>query len=261
MKPNEKRAFADLLAGLLDIYGRAVTPASARLWWAAFEKHSIEDVSAAFSRYTQDTEQGRYPPTPAAVLGCLPSAPGKARLSADEAWSLCLSSFDESDTAIMNEAIDAGRAAALPIWESGDKVGARMAFRGAYERAVSGGQRVTWRLSVGWDREKREHAAERAVSSGWLTHDAVRDYLPASKIEGAGAVIAGMLTGKVVPIRGELDDKTRERLAELRDLISGRRHDDDGDGDLVAEDRARFEARKRRDLDRLNLLMKGASNG
>jgi hypothetical protein len=136
-----------------------------------------------------------------------------------------------------------------------------MAFRAAYERAVSSGQRLTWRLSLGHDRAKREHAAEQAVSAGWLTRDAVREYLPAPEAKGAGAVIAGMLTGKVVPIRGELDDKTRERLAELRDLISGRRHHDDGDGELVAEDRARFEARKRRELDRLDSMMSGVSNG
>lgn len=254
MKPNEKRAFADLLAGLLDIYGRVVTPAAASLWWAAFEKHSIQDVSAAFSRYTQDPEQGRYPPTPAAVLSCLPIAPGQSRLSADEAWSFCLRSFDEADTAIMNEAIDAGRAAALPVWEIGDKIGARMAFRAAYERAVSSGQRLTWRLSLGHDRAKREHAAEQAVSAGWLTRDAVREYLPAPEAKGAGAVIAGMLTGKVVPIRGDLDERTRERLAALRAVVSRRR--DDGGGELVAEDRERFESRKRRELQRLDVLIK-----
>lgn len=254
MKQNEKRAFADLLAGLLDIYGRSVTQASARLWWAAFEKHSLDDVGAAFSRYTQDTEQGRYPPTPAAVLGCLPAAPGAARLSADEAWGLCLQSFDESDTAITNEAIDAGRAAALPVYEAGDKIGARMAFKGAYERAMSGGRSVAWRLSVGWDREKREHAAERALSAGWLTHEAVRDYLPAPKPEGIGAAIAGLLTGNVVPIR-DPDETVRARLAEVREIL-GR------NTKTVTEPEMReaFESHKRAELERFEAIKRRAGS-
>jgi hypothetical protein len=250
VKPNEKHAFADLLSGLLDIYGRSLTKASAGLWWGALERYSLDEVRAAFSRYTQDPEQGRYPPTPASVIACIPVSAGNARMSADEAWSLCLASFDESDTAITCEAIDAGRAAALPVFEMGDKIGARMAFKSAYDRAIASGQRQTWRLSVGWDRAKREQAAERAVTAGWISHDAVRDYLPAPAVTPEGAAIAGLLTGNVVPIRG-VDETVRARLAEVRALLSQQDRPE-----MMPEDQERFETRKRKEIERLQAMQK-----
>ena len=253
MKHDEKREFSQMLAGVLELYGRQATPAALGLWWSAFERHPLPEVRAAFSRYIQDPEQGRYPPTPAAVIGCLPATPGSARLSADEAWALCLQSFDESDTVVTNEAIDVGRAAALPVFEAGDKIGARMAFRGAYERAMSGGQPVTWRLSVGWDREKREHAAERAVSAGWLTHEAVRDYLPAPKPEGIGAAVAGLLTGNVVPIR-DPDETVKARLAEVREILGH------VDAPPEPDRRDAFAARKRSELARFEALKRSAES-
>ncbi|MCK7579852.1 MAG: hypothetical protein MZV65_31945 [Chromatiales bacterium] len=37
MKPEERREFGELLMGLLELYGRQVTPSAAGLWWGAFE--------------------------------------------------------------------------------------------------------------------------------------------------------------------------------------------------------------------------------
>lgn len=238
-----KHRFAAVLDDLGTVYEKDVSPALKRLYWEDLGHLPIETIEAAASAHRRDPDRGRFFPKPADLLA---KVPGHAPMTADEAWGLCLTSFDESDTAIMNEAIDAGRAAALPVWDQGDKIGARMAFRSAYDRAVSMTPRITWRLSLGWDREKQEQAAEKALKAGWLTHDAVMDYLPAPEPAGAAAVVAGLLSGKVVPIRGD-DTETRARLAALKSAINPV----SAQGELVAEERERFEKRKRKEIARL----------
>jgi len=221
---SDKSAFANLLGGLLDLYGRQLTTAAAGLWWGAFEAYPLDAVRASFSRYTQDPEQGRYPPTPASVLGFLPST-GTARLSADEAWSLALSAFDEADTVCVTDEILEAVAAASPVWESGDKIGARMTFKSAYDRIVGErrqrGAAPVWRLSLGWDGERRTLAAQEALRLGRMTEDQVQAYLPAPPAAGPAAAIAGLLSGKVVAFPVDDDALTRKRLAQLREAING----------------------------------------
>lgn len=250
MKQQDKRAFADLLSGLLDIYGRQLTPASAGLWWAAFERYELAEVGVAFSRYTQDPEQGRYPPTPAAVLGCL--AVAGSRPSADEAWALALASFDESETVCLTDEMLEAVAVASPVWEIGDTVGARMAFKGAYERIATErrlrGQSPSWTLSLGWDAAKRTRAAQEALRLGRLTLDKVKAYLPEPEPQGVAAAVAGRLCGNVVPFPVDDDAKTRRRLADLLDVIRGNLPDDQPPRRDPMAERERFEMRKREAL-------------
>lgn len=245
MKLSDKRAFADMLAGLLDIYGRTLTPASAGLWWAAFERHSLEDVGVAFSRYTQDSTQGRYPPTPAAVLGCLPTSMADTRLCADEAWALALEALDETaSVCLTNEMLDAV-VVAKTVWETGDKIGARMAFKGAYERITSErrmqGRAPTWQLSLGDDAEGRVRAAQEALRLGRLPLERVKAYLPPPPITPEGAAIAGLITGNVVALPNA-GDKIRRKLAEIRAAIEPEKDR----SELMAEEREKFEERKRK---------------
>ncbi len=59
------------------------------------------------------------------------------RPSADEAWALALETFDEAATVCLTDEILLAAVAASPVWESGDRVGARMAFKAAYERVLN----------------------------------------------------------------------------------------------------------------------------
>lgn len=228
MKPEEKREFGELLMGLLELYGRQVTPSAAGLWWGAFERYPLAEVRTAFSRYTQDPEQGRYPPTPAAVIACLPSQTTTARLTADEAWAQALAVFDETASVCTTDEILEAVASASPVWELGDKIGARMAFKSAYERIVADrrmrGLQPTWQLSLGWDRANREHVAQEALRLGRLPLEAVQDYLPAPEPQGPAAAIAGLLTGKnVVALHEMADAKARAHLGRLRDMLKGKK--------------------------------------
>jgi hypothetical protein len=109
--------------------------------------------------------------------------------------------------------------AAAPVWERGDRVGARMAFKAAYERLVverrQQGQAPGWRLSLGWDPTQRIEAAQRAGAAGWLPANAVRHLLPAPDAASAPK----RLTGSVVVMPQSEAASTRQQLWTLRELI------------------------------------------
>lgn len=261
MNGTDQAAFAEILAGTLECYGRAVTPAAIRVWWAALSGQSLTAVRQAFARYVQDPGQGRYPPTPAGILAQMTDA--QAWLAADEAWALCLESFDEAATVCVTDVILEAREAARPVWQDGDKIGARVAFRAAYERLVQTrrleGRPVRWQLSVGWDAEGRERAALAAVAAGRLSSSAVAGYLPGPAVTAEGAAIAGLLTGRPVDLPASTTATTRQRLAELRASLAG------GSRESVpcaaARDRERFEAARVKALADLERLQQARGHG
>jgi hypothetical protein len=240
MNDTDKAVFTQILAGTLECYGRAVTPSAIGMWWAALVRYDMREVRLAFTRYVQDPEQGRYPPTPSGILAQMTGA--GLWIGADEAWALCLESFDEAATVCLTDVILEARSAAWPVWATGDTIGARVAFRAAYERIVQTrrmeGRAGRWQLSVGWDADRREQAARAAVAAGRLSHEAIAGYLPGPEITPEGRAIAGLLTGSA-EVPEEVGETTRRRLAELRASLSGRRRD----GPSAAEvERERFEA-------------------
>lgn len=155
--------------------------------------------------------------TPAAVIERIQSADGWP--SANEAWATALRYFDESETVVLNDEMREACATVRPIIESGDEVGARMAFRDTYERAVSNareaGRRPQWVPSLGDDKEKRALALTEAVGRGMLDPGQIAGLLPAPKA-GFGETIAGLLTGP-----GD-DVDVAQRIAELRAKLKGK---------------------------------------
>jgi len=146
------------------------------------------------------------------------------RPSANEAWGIALSAFDEAATVVTNEEINEAMAAARPVMQGGDDIGARMAFRDAYERIVrqnrTKGIRPTWYPSLGTDPHHRTTAIEAAREQGRLTHDQARVYLPApmtAEDQARGAVISGLLTGATAPMPN--DPKFKERVASLLEVL------------------------------------------
>lgn len=153
----------------------------------------------------------------AAIIERIQSADGWQ--SANEAWATALRYFDESETVILNDEMREACATVRPIIESGDEVGARMAFRDTYERAVShareAGRRPQWMPSLGDDKEKRALALTEAVGRGMLDPSQIAGLLPAPKAE-LGETIAGLLTGP-----GD-DVDVAQRIAELREKLKGK---------------------------------------
>lgn len=106
-----------------------------------------------------------FPPTlPEFLSLCRPAA--MVRPSADEAWALSLKAQDESDTVVWTQDMAQAWSVCKPVLDAGDEVGARMAFKAAYDRICAQGGPVQWTISEGWDPERRAVAIEKAQASG-----------------------------------------------------------------------------------------------
>ena len=165
--------------------------------------HSEEAILRALTRCRKELSR---PLTAGAVFERLSEDDG--RPSGDEAWAIALQSSDEAETVVWNVEIQKAMAAARPILDAGDKIGARMAFREAYERVVRNNREAgivpVWEASLGWDKERRALAIESAHSLGLLSAPQVAALLPAP----SGGVIEDVFfgSGKAIPL---LDDAER----------------------------------------------------
>ena len=162
------------------------------------------------------SSKSSYAPTPSAILAILNI--GNQRLSADEAWALCPAS--EKDTVVWTDEMASAFAVASDLLAEGDKIGSRMAFKGAYERICKEHewlkQPIQWQVSLGHDPQGRESVIHRAVSQGRLSPESASQYLGLNH-DDAGP-IAGLLSGKVVP-HPKAHSVPLARLKEIKKII------------------------------------------
>lgn len=125
---------------------------------------SFEQVSKAILIHAA---KSRSAPTPSDILSVYESSQVK-HIGADEAWTIALRSMDEAQTVVLTDEIMQARSIAWDVWNDGDKVGARMAFKSAYERLVSNSSAPKWKVSLGHDSRLREEAIKKAVTQGLL---------------------------------------------------------------------------------------------
>lgn len=181
MHSRDTFAFADLLAGVFDAYNRvAPQPATQMLWLRMLEPYEFSAVTAAFSQYVAN--EAKFPPTPAQILALLGHGTGDSRPTADEAWATALLSRDEAETVVWTLETAQAFATCRTVLDLGDEVGARMAFKGAYDRLVARArherQPVAWQASLGWDADRRERALTAASNAGLLPAPHVAGLLP-----------------------------------------------------------------------------------
>ena len=103
-------------------------------------------------------------------------------VTADEAWATY--PHDESKTAVVTEVMHLAMGlGAQDLLNEGDKVGARMAFKSAYDRLVdeqkAQGVRPQWIVTLGHDKLGREPALKKAVQMGLIKQDYATALLPA----------------------------------------------------------------------------------
>lgn len=181
MLPAENKGFTDVMRGTFDAYGRQIPMAETlALWWRLLQPYDLQTVAKAFGQYV--ATEPKFPPTPAQILWLLGQGSGDNRPGADEAWSTALLSRDEAATVVWTEETAAAFGACRPVLDLGDEVGARMAFRQAYDRMVAKARSsrtpVRWTPSLGWDVEQRERTLLGAVDAGLLPAPQVAGLLP-----------------------------------------------------------------------------------
>lgn len=181
MQPTENEKFSRMLIGIFEVYSRPAPSAEAQaVWWRVLRSYALSDVSQALGTYTR--AEPKFPPTPAQILALMGEGQGDDRPTADEAWAIALGACDEADTVVWTEETAKAFEAARPVLDLGDKVGARMAFKGAYERLVDVARREgrpkSVRASLGWDLDRRAAALSAAVTAGLLPAPEVAGLLP-----------------------------------------------------------------------------------
>lgn len=156
-------------------------------------------LELALDAHARDPKCGRFFPQVADIFAKLPNE--NAHPGADSAWAIAMQSFDEEASVVWTKEIAAARNLALPIWEAGDKVGARMAFRDGYEKAMSNiTSAPVWTLSPGHDLLLRQEAVQHAVNAGLITKREGSAMLPhhnAIAPEVHDAINSGLLEGRI----------------------------------------------------------------
>lgn len=192
------------------------------------------------------------------TLGAVMERIEDGRPGSDEAWAIAMEAQDEAMTVVWCDEMRQAFAVARPVLSEGDKVGARMAFKNAYERLVRDAKMqnkpARWYPSLGWDADHRRAVLTQAVEIGKLSAQSVAGLLPAPA--GVGPVVALLLGNNAgAPLRlasanGEAlpADESAEvarRCGEIRENLSRAREESEQRRlAAVAAKRAEFEKRR-----------------
>jgi hypothetical protein len=178
MRREDFDEFSSMLDGVCSLLSRgAYTPnaQNTALFFRALARFDIAAVRAGFDAHVSDPKNGRFVPKPADIIGQIEGIAAKdGRPEADEAWALALKCIDEMQTVVWTAEIAHAWGIAKPVLDLGDKVGARMAFKAAYESATdkarSAREPIAWSVSLGFDEKARNTVISEAVALGRVSN-------------------------------------------------------------------------------------------
>lgn len=224
MQPDDFVNFSRVLDAAYSLHSKALSADARALFFAALGKFSLADVRKAFSAHISDPQRGQYPPKPADLIAHLVGDATKdGRPDANEAWAIALRSRDERDTVVWTQECAQAFAIASAVLDEGDEVGARMAFKAAYERLIEAaraqGLKAQWVASLGHDPHLREQVLTDAVHTGRLLLADVKAVVPAL----------------AAPVEAYDTEKARRNLAAIKAMIGAAA----SARDVVAQQRAR----------------------
>lgn len=218
---DDQAQLAAAMCATAETLGQTLSANAADLMSQDLASYSVADIAAALQACRRELT-GKL--TLAAILQRVQAADG--RPGDDEAWALALRASDETDSVVLTEEILIALGAARAVLDAGDKIGARMAFKGAYLRAVDAARReakpAKWSLSMGYDPARRLSALADAGRQGRLPAPEVARLtaeITQAPITADGVAIAGLLTGNVTTMpSGEI----RERWQAVRAAIKAK---------------------------------------
>ena len=175
MVETDTKAFLALLGDVYGLYPAAKPLAGGQvaMFFRALSAHPLAAVQAGLDAHVKDPQRGRFAPLPADVLAQIDAAASNdGRPGAEEAWAIASSSRSEWETVVWTAEIAQALAVCRPVLDSGDDIGARMAFREAYTRMVDEARKArrpaVWTVCEGWDAQRRAVAISAAVECGRL---------------------------------------------------------------------------------------------
>ena len=178
------------LIATAEALGQTLSENGAGLMAADLSTFPKEQLRTALSRTRMECT-GRL--TLKLILDQLDALQG--RLGVNEAWALALRSRDEQETVVWTDEIEQAWVAAASMAAGRDLVGARMAFKDAYERitllARDTLKRPEPRIAVGWDAERRLQVVVQAHQEGKLSLEQAKSVLsPAQAATVGGQLVA-----------------------------------------------------------------------
>jgi hypothetical protein len=186
MREPDFDAFSAMLEDIAAFYptAKAPTPGVKAMFFRALSAYTLAQVRAGFDAHLRDPQRGRFAPLPADIVA---QVEGNAKLDGrpgpEEAWAIAIQAADENRTLVWTGEIAAAWGIARTVFERGDEVGARMAFKDAYGRIVAEARRdglgATWMPTIGADPDQRDEALQRAHSAGLLPAPEALRALPA----------------------------------------------------------------------------------
>jgi hypothetical protein len=222
MLESDKKEFSLLVSATLKTYRVEPDANVLRLWWGALMSYRLEQVRAGFDAFVRNP-RNQFSVTPAHIIDAIEQASPDGRPGADEAWALY--PHDEATSAVITDEIAEAMQAAAPLIEMGDRIGARMAFKDAYERIVSrnkaAGIPVRWFPSLGADPAGREMVISQAVKLGRLSSDHAQSLLPAP--DGAKDM-QQVLQLADKSMTEEQRERNLERMATIKAMLKGEVH-------------------------------------
>lgn len=234
MREDDFDQFAEMLDTVAELRQLASLSAPAKaLFFQSLAHYPLDAVRQAIQAHLVDPAEGKFRTMiqPAHVVAQIEGAAARdGRPEADEAWAIALRGQDEASTVVWTAEISGAMAAARPVLDAGDDVGARMAFKAAYARQVADARKalrpVRWFASLGHDQGQRTEALEAAVDRKLLTSSQVAGLLPPpASVEPDGAEAAEalakirqMLATAMTPRqrRAQAVEAERARLAALK---------------------------------------------
>ena len=212
MREADFSEFASMMDDISALMGRQpMSTKQSAMMFRALARYSLTDVRNALDAHMRDPQRGRFYPLPADLIGKIEES-SNTHPGSDEAWAIAVRALDEAETVVWTNQMAEAWGLCKSVMDMGDEVGARMAFRQAYDRLVSDARQANlpavWIISEGFDKERRIVAVQKAESAGLLLPSAAREALPL--LEHHGAQI------------GPMPDNIRQKFAELRQAIINR---------------------------------------
>lgn len=179
--------FTALLDGAYDLIGsgvnKTISAGAKSLFFSAMAAYSLDQVRSALSAHCLDRVRGRFTPKPADLIEQIEGAAADdGRPGSDEAWAVALTSRDEADTVVWTTETAEAFAICSAVLAMGDEVGARMAFKSAYDRIVNKArgdhQATKWVASLGFDADRRVAVLQNASRAGLLSAPTIELLLP-----------------------------------------------------------------------------------
>ena len=228
MAPDQIARLTLAITATAEVLGQTITSEAAEMMADDLADYPAEAVAGALKACRRELT-GKL--TLAAILQRVQAADG--RPGKDEAWAIAMTTNDEFETVVLTDEIQLALAAAKPVLDAGDKIGARMAFISAYERFVGQAREdakpVNWHVSVGFDANRRVQAVTKAMELKRIPREHGQKYLAdlsIGPVTDDGRAIAGLLTGTVTQPAPALRKKlelVKNSMLEMRKASAERK--------------------------------------